>query len=105
MVATSLVPAAARADPGLDVPLDGYSDKLGWINITLNWNLVADLIRGLKWGATNTSPPFKHLTRSLPMQHSPAFFAFSKLTVQMPVSSMMPTQIFWQVCWLAWHSD
>lgn len=29
-------------DAGLDVPLDGYSDKLGWINTTLNWDLVAD---------------------------------------------------------------
>ncbi len=29
-------------DVGLDVPLNGYSDKLGWINTTLNWDLVAD---------------------------------------------------------------
>jgi aryl-phospho-beta-D-glucosidase BglC (GH1 family) len=29
-------------DTGLDAPLDGYNDKLGWINTTLNWDLVAD---------------------------------------------------------------
>ena len=30
------------SDAGLNAPLDGYRDDLGWINTTLNWDLVAD---------------------------------------------------------------
>lgn len=29
-------------DAGLNAPLNGYNDKLGWIHTTLNWDLVAD---------------------------------------------------------------
>ncbi|MCA6120528.1 cellulase family glycosylhydrolase [Bradyrhizobium sp. WSM 1704] len=29
-------------DAGLDVPLNGYNDRLGWIHTSLNWDLVAD---------------------------------------------------------------
>jgi endoglucanase len=30
------------ADAGLNAPLNGYNDRLGWIHTTLNWDLVAD---------------------------------------------------------------
>ena len=29
-------------DAGLNAPLNGYNDKLGWIHTTLNWDLVAN---------------------------------------------------------------